>query len=121
MPENEKTVFVVDDETSHRWDSRDHLKPVGIKARGFDDPQKALAACSTHPPDLLITDVLMPGMTGIELATRVKSFLPQCAVFLLSGRAEATDLLEEARQRGQDFDLILKPVHPDDLLTKIRA
>jgi YesN/AraC family two-component response regulator len=70
-------------------------------------------------PDLLITDVAMPGLSGIELAIHVQMICPDCKVLLFSGQAETVNLFETARSEGHDFELLLKPVHPIDLLKKI--
>jgi CheY-like chemotaxis protein len=72
-------------------------------------------------PDLLITDVIMGRMTGIELAIGVRSKLPNCKILLFSGQAATADLLAEAKSKGHNFDILAKPVHPADLLAKLRA
>jgi YesN/AraC family two-component response regulator len=70
-------------------------------------------------PDLLISDVFMPGMTGVELATRVREQSPECRVFLFSGQQDARSILE--RDHGDfDFSIIEKPIHPTDLLALIK-
>jgi len=70
---------------------------------------------------LLISDVMMPEMSGIELALRIRESCPDCKVLLFSGQAATANLLEKARADGHDFELLSKPVHPSDLLAKIRA
>ncbi len=72
-------------------------------------------------PDLLITDVSMPGMSGIDLAIEMKMVYPRCKTLLFSGQASTADLLEKARQDGHDFVLLQKPTHPADLLREIRS
>lgn len=72
-------------------------------------------------PDLLISDVDMPDMNGIETAIRIRGFLPGCKILLFSGQGATADLLESARKQGHDFELVCKPVHPRDLLAKLRG
>jgi CheY-like chemotaxis protein len=74
-------------------------------------------------PDMLISDVIMltPGLTGIEVAIETRKKLPTCKVLLFSGQAATADLLERARAEGHEFDILAKPVHPTDLLAKLRG
>ena len=53
-------------------------------------------------PDLVISDVIMPDMNGIDAAIQIRGFLPSCKILLFSGQAATADLLENARQRGHD-------------------
>lgn len=120
MLDTDRVVFVVDDERVIAQTLAVILTQAGFQARAFDHAQQAITASSERPPDLLISDVVMPDMTGIELAIYFRKIHPNCKILLFSGQAATSDLLEEARQRGYDFDLLLKPVHPADLLSKLR-
>jgi CheY-like chemotaxis protein len=59
-------------------------------------------------------------MNGIEAAINIRAFLPSCKILLFSGQAATADLLESARAKGHDFEILAKPVHPQDLLAKLR-
>jgi DNA-binding NtrC family response regulator len=59
-------------------------------------------------------------MSGIDLAIAVKKLSPQCKVLLFSGQAATANVLQEARTNGHDFELLSKPIHPTDLLKKIK-
>ena len=74
---------------------------------------------SSFQPEMLIADVIMPRMTGIEVAIAVRQRLPDCKILLFSGQAATTDLLEQAKTRGHEFEIIAKPIHPSDLLAKL--
>lgn len=121
MPNAERVVFVVDDEPVIAQTLAIILKQAGFDAIAFDHPEKAIAASEQTPPDLLISDVMMPGMTGVELAIHFREAYPDCKVLLFSGQAATADLLAEAREKGYDFDLLSKPVHPADLLAKLNV
>jgi DNA-binding response OmpR family regulator len=116
-----RVVFVVDDEAVIAQTLAVILNQAGFQATAFDRPEKAIAARVELAPDLLISDVMMPGMTGVELAIHFREAQPDCKVLLFSGQAATADLLREAREQGYDFDLLSKPVHPADLLAKLRA
>jgi DNA-binding response OmpR family regulator len=94
---------------------------AGFAARSFTKPLEALEAARLEAPDLLIPDVVMPLLSGIDLAIQVRECCPDCKVLLFSGQAATVHMLDAARANGHDFELLLKPVYPADLLTKIRG
>jgi len=91
----------------------------GFSSRFFMCPLEALNAARVKAPDLLISDVAMPGISGVDLAIQMRAQYPTCKILLFSGQAATTDLLEDARAKGHDFDLLLKPVPPAELLFKV--
>ena len=120
-PRKQPRVFVVDDEDIIASTLAMILRlQGGFHARSFTKPLDALEAARLEAPDLLISDGVMPLLSGIELAIQVRERCPDCKVLLFSGQAATTNMLETARANGYDFELLLKPVHPSDLLTKIR-
>ena len=113
-------IFVVDDEVIIASTLATILQKNGFDSVYYTDPLQALAAARQEPPDLLITDVVMPELSGIDLAIAMKKELPNCRVLLFSGQAATANLLESARTQGYDFELISKPIHPTEFLQKIR-
>lgn len=114
------SIFVVDDEPIIASTSVMILQANGLSATAFTDPRKALQACHVTPPDLLISDVAMPYLSGIELAIEVRKACPNCRILLLSGRGRNSGLLDEAVAEGYSFDLIMKPLPPADLMARVR-
>ena len=122
MPEPGKLprVFVVDDEEVIATSLAIILRQMGFETKPFTDPLAALKASEAETPDLLISDVVMPGLSGIDLAIQLKKRCPNCKVLLFSGQAATASMLDDARASGHDFVLLFKPVHPKDLLREIR-
>ena len=114
-------VLVVDDEHVIADTLAIILSRAGYNASAAYSGAQAVDLARAEKPDLIITDVIMlPGMSGIEAAIRVREFLPTCKILLFSGQASTADLLEDARVRGYEFQILAKPVHPQDLLAKLR-
>jgi CheY-like chemotaxis protein len=114
-------VFVVADEHVIASTLAAILTLHGYSAKAFTSPLEALAAALSKAPDLLISDVAMPGVSGIDLAIQMKIQYPECKILLFSGQAATQDLLEDARSQGHNFQLLEKPVHPSIMLSKIGA
>jgi DNA-binding NtrC family response regulator len=112
-------VLIVDDERIIADTLSIILAKSGYQVMTAYDGSTALGLANRNQPDLLLTDVAMPGMTGIELAIEVTETLPGCKVLLFSGHASTVDALEEVRRQGYDFNLLTKPVHPSDMLRRI--
>lgn len=111
------TVLVVDDESVIAETVAAILSRSGYAAMTAYDAQEALEIALLTPPELLITDVSLPGMSGIELAITIRRIFPDCKVLLFSGHAATAGLLAGAQRAGHTFTLLSKPVHPKELLT----
>lgn len=114
-------VLVADDEQVIANTLAIILNQAGFDARAVYSGEKAVEAIDEFQPDMLISDVIMTGMTGIEAAIITRSRLPKCKILLFSGQASTADLLEKARAQGHEFEILAKPVHPTDLLAKLRG
>lgn len=112
-------VLVVDDEKVIADTLAVILSKNGFAAMTAYDGKSALEIAGVIPPELLLSDVVMPEMTGIELAIEVVRNVPDCKVLLFSGEAATVDLLADAHAAGRDFTTLTKPVHPTDLLACI--
>ena len=119
QPSKSLRVFVVDDEFIVASSLTLILRHKGFDAISFCGPMDALRAAQNEAPDLLISDVLMPRLSGVELAIQIQALYPHCKVVLFSGQASTVSLLEAAKAEGHDFELLAKPVRPSHLLAVI--
>jgi DNA-binding response OmpR family regulator len=112
-------VLVVDDESTIANTLAEILTQSGYAAIAAYDGDSALESALLSPPHLLITDVVLPGMNGIELATTIKRVYPDCKILLFSGQTSAVDLLTAAHHTGHRFTLLDKPIPPAELLAAV--
>jgi CheY-like chemotaxis protein len=97
-----------------------------LKAKGFStsvaySAEDAIDLARAIRPDILLSDVIMGGMNGIELATVFSREYPCCRIVLCSGQVATADLLKTAEAQGHRFNILPKPIHPTDLLQRLRG
>jgi CheY-like chemotaxis protein len=114
-------VLVADDERMIANTLARILSTSGFEAKAVYSGENAIEAARELKPDVLITDVIMGGMTGIEAAMHIIALLPDCRIILFSGQAATADLLECARTKGHRFEILSKPIHPRVLLDHLSA
>lgn len=120
MTKPKPKVLVVDDERVIADTLAIILNQHGYEASAVYTGTAAVERARSVRPDLVISDVIMPDMNGIEAAIAIRKFHPGCKILLFSGQAATADLLENARAHGHEFEILAKPVHPQDLLSKLR-
>jgi CheY-like chemotaxis protein len=123
MPESaaKPRVLVADDERVIADTLVMILNRSGFDARAVYSGEKAVELASAFKPEMLISDVIMDDLTGIDAAIQIRSLFPKIKILLFSGQAATADLLAKARAQGYEFDILAKPVHPQDLLAKLRG
>ncbi len=84
-------VLVVDDEEDVQQTVPELLRACGYEVRVAKSGDEALQACAADPVDVVLADVVMPGMTGIELARRLKGANPELPVVLMTGHSDRVD------------------------------
>src|SRR5271155_379450 len=111
-------ILVVDDEHVIADTLTAVLCRSGFAAIPAYDASSALVLAAIIPPELLITDIAMPGMNGIQLAFAIVHSIPDCRILLFSGHASHIDLVE-AGNAGYNFPLLAKPIHPAQMLLHV--
>lgn len=114
-------VLVADDERVIADTLAIILNQSGFEATAVYSGEKAVEAAEAIRPDMLISDVIMTDLNGIDAAIKIRAMLPSCKILLFSGQAATADLLDRARNQGHEFEILAKPVHPQDLLAKLRS
>jgi CheY-like chemotaxis protein len=117
-------ILVVDDERSIAETMRDIFQSVGYEADCAYSGHEAIAKAADLCPDVLLSDVMMPGMNGFEVALQIKQICPECRLLLFSGQI-ATTLLAQGfvqtfTENGYRYELLAKPLHPSQLIERVR-
>jgi DNA-binding NtrC family response regulator len=120
MP-NKPRVLVVDDDQVIATTTSMILNAAGFDSFAAFNADQALDLAQAEKFDVLLTDVFMLPMNGIELAIAFIQIQPAAHVLLFSGTPESARVTFEASQCGHDFPLLQKPLHPSDLIQQLRA
>ncbi|MBW1981254.1 MAG: response regulator [Deltaproteobacteria bacterium] len=110
-------VLLVDDEEEFVSTLSERLGLRGITADTALDGEEALAKMSEQTYDVVILDLLMPGLGGLEVLKRVKMLSPQTEVILLTGHGATREGIEGMRLGA--FDYLMKPLDIEELLEKM--
>ncbi len=115
-------IHIIDDEALIRELFRRILETEGYEVSDAADGNEALAMCRKAPPDLIITDLIMPDKEGIETIIEMKRDFPEVKIIAISGggRITAKEYLELAATFGADMTLT-KPISRDELLAAVRT
>ncbi|KAA6459697.1 response regulator [Acidobacteria bacterium AB60] len=122
-PEDERTgmrILIVDDESVIADSLALIFRACGFDARTAYSGEDALEIGQSFSPDVLISDVVMRGITGIELGIQMRGRFPACHILLFSGQAATLDLIQAADTKGYHFDILTKPVPPQVLLNCVQ-
>jgi CheY-like chemotaxis protein len=114
-------VLVADDELLIRSTIVEILRAEGYDAVGVQDGMAAVECAAKICPDVFLTDVSMPRMNGIDAAKHIRQSFPSTRVICFSGHAATSELLAQARQEGNEFEFLAKPIRPATLIQTIRA
>ncbi|MGV2990363.1 nitrogen regulation protein NR(I) [Vibrio sp. E150_011] len=110
-------VWVVDDDSSIRWVIDKTLSSANIKCETFADAESVLMALEREVPDVLVSDIRMPGMDGIELLNQVQKRAPDLPVIIMTAHSDL-DAAVNAYQKGA-FEYLPKPFDIDETLTLV--
>ncbi|MEU8021833.1 MULTISPECIES: response regulator transcription factor [Micromonospora] len=112
-------VLVVDDDPTVSDVVRRYLEQDGCEVRLAADGADGLAAIATHRPDLVVLDLMMPGIDGLEVCRRIRRQLPDLPVIMLTALGEEADRVLGLEVGADDY--VTKPFSPRELVLRIRS
>lgn len=118
---NGSRVLIVDDERIIADTLTLICRHRGYQVETAYSGEVALEKAAQWQPHVLISDVVLGGMSGLDAAVEICRKIPDCRVILLSGQPLGMDLLDRAKECGQMFEVLIKPVHPETLLSRLQA
>jgi len=118
---NSRRILIVDDEQAIADTLALIFRTQHYEARVAYSAERAIETLAEWRPDLAVLDVILPQMSGIDLAIVIKANYSSCHVLLFSGHANTALLLEEAGRKGHQFEVLAKPVHPNVMLERVSA
>lgn len=117
--ETKPSVLLVDDEDRFRTTLAKMLAFEGLEVGAAASGEAALEELKARPYDVVLLDVRMPGLSGVETLREIRKLSPLTEVIVLTGHASLEDALEIIRLGG--FDYLFKPCPIEDLLAKIES
>ena len=117
----QRRVLVVDDERVIADSVAMILNRSGYAAEAKYSGTAALESIQAQCPDIIVSDVVMPDVNGLQLARAVRSLCPTARIVLFSGNLDASSLLENGSMEGYFFEILPKPVHPLTLLKALEG
>jgi CheY-like chemotaxis protein len=113
-------ILVVDDEALIADTIVQILNRNGFIAEAAYSGEEAIEMAKRYCPELVLSDVLMPNVDGVEAAIAIREMCPDTRIVLFSGQAATVEILARAKERGHSFELLPKPIHPTQLIKHLR-
>ena len=114
MSDPKLNVWVVDDDQSVRWVLEKALRQADMESRSFERAEHLLEAIESSTPDVLITDVRMPGMSGIALLERLRDGHPDLPIIVITAHSDLDNAV--AAYKGGAFEYLPKPFDIDEAI-----
>ena len=114
-------ILVVDDEHLIADTIVQILNRNGFIAEAVYSGTQAIELARSYCPELVLSDVMMPNVDGVEAAIAIREHCPDTRIVLFSGQAATVEILARAHERGHNFELLPKPIHPTQLIKHLRS
>jgi len=110
-------VLIIDDEQDFATALAERLRLRGYEATAIFSPDEALATTKEMQPDVVLLDLRLPGVSGIEMLMTMREFVPGVEIILLTGHLDLAQRIQGMRLDA--FEYIMKPIEIADLINKI--
>ncbi len=114
----QETAWVIDDDLSIRWVLEKALQQAGMTVRTFESGEKIISALNQTQPDVIITDIRMPGINGLELLDGINTHAPELPVIIMTAHSDLESAV--AAYRGGAFEYLPKPFDVDEAVSLTR-
>jgi two-component system, OmpR family, response regulator ResD len=112
-------VLVVDDDATVADVVRTYLARAGLDVDLAADGVSALAAAARTPPDLVVLDLMLPGLSGLEVCTRLRGARPEVPIVMLTALGEESDRIAGLEHGADDY--LVKPFSPRELVLRVQS
>ncbi|MCR4510924.1 nitrogen regulation protein NR(I) [Pseudomonas sp. GLN_6] len=113
-----ETVWIVDDDRSIRWVLEKALQQEGMTTQSFDSADGVLARLSRQQPDVIISDIRMPGASGLDLLARIRELYPRLPVIIMTAHSDLDSAV--ASYQGGAFEYLPKPFDVDEAVSLVK-
>ncbi|WJN59195.1 MULTISPECIES: nitrogen regulation protein NR(I) [unclassified Pseudomonas] len=113
-----ETVWIVDDDRSIRWVLEKALQQEGMTTQSFDSADGVLTRLSRQQPDVIISDIRMPGASGLDLLARIRDMHPRLPVIIMTAHSDLDSAV--ASYQGGAFEYLPKPFDVDEAVSLVK-
>lgn len=113
-----ETVWIVDDDRSIRWVLEKALQQAGMTTQSFDSADGVLSHLSRQQPDVIVSDIRMPGSSGLELLARIRELYPRLPVIIMTAHSDLDSAV--ASYQGGAFEYLPKPFDVDEAVSLVQ-
>ena len=114
----DKSIWVVDDDESIRWVLEKGLSDGGMDVQTFDSANKVIKKLETENPHLILTDIRMPGPSGIDLLDKVKELRPDIPVIIMTAHSDLDSAVESYEHGAWEY--LPKPFDIEEALSMVK-
>ncbi|MCU1717909.1 nitrogen regulation protein NR(I) [Pseudomonas sp. 5P_3.1_Bac2] len=113
-----ETVWIVDDDRSIRWVLEKALQQEGMTTHSFDSADGVLSRLNRQQPDVIISDIRMPGASGLDLLARIRELFPRLPVIIMTAHSDLDSAV--ASYQGGAFEYLPKPFDVDEAVSLVK-